>query len=245
MLDGKGNVVQPDYVTVYYKRRPLSDPKCGGLNSVANAEGTCVAIPNGLRFVFGWDPTGINSIPTGFGYFNCQGPTAAPGHYSTIIQAAAKCPAGAGNLLGFIIMAPTCWNGTQLDVPDHRSHVIYMDPHHGGTGQPTCRADHPFVIPSFLLGTWYSVKAGDDPTLWSFSSDAMAPGEPHGYTMHGDFFEAWDPAVKAMWTESCVDKLLNCSAGDLGNGKQLIGPVPAYGWVNPVHLVPIPSMPRM
>ena len=28
MLDGKGNVVRPDHVTIYYKRRPASDPKC-------------------------------------------------------------------------------------------------------------------------------------------------------------------------------------------------------------------------
>jgi hypothetical protein len=24
-----------------------------------------------------------------------------------------------------------------------------------------------------------------------------------------------------MWQDNCIDKLLNCSGGDLGNGKQL------------------------
>jgi hypothetical protein len=24
-----------------------------------------------------------------------------------------------------------------------------------------------------------------------------------------------------MWTDNCINKLLNCSGGDLGNGKQL------------------------
>jgi hypothetical protein len=28
MLDGKGNVVRPNFVAIYYKRRPASDPKC-------------------------------------------------------------------------------------------------------------------------------------------------------------------------------------------------------------------------
>jgi hypothetical protein len=29
--------------------------------------------------------------------------------------------------------------------------------------------------------------------------------------------------VKAMWTDNCINKMLNCSAGDLGNGRQLKG----------------------
>jgi hypothetical protein len=73
------------------------------------------------------------------------------------------------------------------------------------------------------LGTWYSVKAGDDVTLWDFSSASMAPGHPHGYTLHADYFEAWDPGVKARWHAACIDTKLNCSGGDMGDGKQLIG----------------------
>jgi hypothetical protein len=92
MLDGKGNVVQPDYSIVYYKRRPLSDPKCGGLGSVANAIGTCVIIPNGLRFVFGWDPTGNKQHSHGFGLFQLPGADRRSGHYSTITAAARIVP---------------------------------------------------------------------------------------------------------------------------------------------------------
>jgi hypothetical protein len=51
----------------------------------------------------------------------------------------------------------------------------------------------------------------------------MVPRAAAGTTFHADYFEAWDPAVKAMWTENCIDKLLNCSGGDLGNGRQLKG----------------------
>ncbi len=55
MLDGKGNVVRPDHVTIYYKRRPISDPKCSLTSGDPKAEGNCVPLPNGLRFVFGYD----------------------------------------------------------------------------------------------------------------------------------------------------------------------------------------------
>jgi hypothetical protein len=44
-----------------------------------------------------------------------------------------------------------------------------------------------------------------------------------------------------MWTDNCINKMLNCSGGDLGNGLQLKGAdKPSYGWRNPNRLVPIP-----
>lgn len=248
MLDGRGHAVQPDYITVYYKRHPASDPKCSLTSGDPQAEGDCLAIPNGIRFIFGWDPTGINAAPTGSGYFNCDGPTAVPGHYLTITEAASHCPAGQGNRLGAIIQAPECWNGKDLDMVDHRSHVAY--PGYGYWGYLKCPPTHPFVIPTFSQGGWYSVDAGDDPSLWTLSSDAMNVGGAAGSTFHADYFEAWDPTVKAMWTDNCINKMLNCSAGDLGNGKQLKGAsvptyivngVPTTLWKNPVHLVALPT----
>ena len=242
MLDGKGHVVQPDNVNIYYKRRPASDPIVSDPTN-PQYEGKALPLPNGLRFVFGWDPTGQNSAPTGAGYFNCDGPTARPGHYLTIPEAAANCPAGQGNRLGFVINAPACWDGKNLDSPDHRSHVGY--PGYGGWGYLKCDDAHPYVIPSFTLGSWYSVEAGDDPNLWSLSSDMMAPDKPHGSTIHADWFGAWDNNVMSMWMDNCINKLLNCSAGDLGNGKQLKGAAqPQYdgvlSWKAIPHLVPVP-----
>lgn len=48
----------------------------------------------------------------------------------------------------------------------------------------------------------------------------MAPHTP-GSTFHSDWFGAWDDDIMDKWTANCVDKLLNCSGGDLGNGEQL------------------------
>lgn len=87
----------------------------------------------------------------------------------------------------------------------------------------------------------YRVEAGDDLSLWRLSSDAMHPELPHGSTFHADYFEAWDNDVKMMWQTHCIDRLLSCTGGDLGNGKQLIGAAqPSYGKVQPNRLVPIP-----
>ena len=167
--------------------------------------------------------------PTGAAYFNCDGPTGTQGHYPDIVAAAAKCPAG--NRLGAIINAPDCWNGKDLDSPDHRSHMAYAS--YGDWGYRKCPATHPYVVPNFTMGVWYTTDNNLDRSgfwtgstaTWHLSSDemaGMAPMRP-GSTFHADWFGAWDDSVMQMWDANCVDKLLNCSGGDLGNGKQLIG----------------------
>jgi hypothetical protein len=247
MLDGAGHYVQPDYAAIYYKRRPKTDPLCGSAPSlVTGVQGYCTNLPNGLRFIFGYNMITAGAPSTGSLYFNCQGTGSIPGHYNTIedVANANACPAGAQ--LGFIIIAPGCWDGAYLDTPDHRAHVAYAI---SSAGKLACPLTHPYVIPTFTLGTWYTVGAGDNLHNWKFSSDVMHPELAHGLTGHADYFEAWDPVVKKMWHDNCIDLLLNCSGGNLGNGKKLTGAqIPTYiingvavqSWTNPNRLVNIP-----
>jgi hypothetical protein len=232
MLDGKGNVVRPDYVSIYYKRYPASSPQC--TQGKVSAKG-CVPLPNGLRFIMGRDMLNLAAPPTGNFHFLCDNNT---GTFATLGGALAVCKPG--NHIIAVIDAPMCWDGKNLDSPDHRSHMGYMIDSHNG--YPMCDAAHPYIIPEFTMSANYSVVAGDDPTLWSFSSDAMAPNEPHGSTYHADWFGAWDPAILAMWTDNCINKLLNCSAGILGNGKQLKQSY-SFTWSATPRLVPLTSIP--
>jgi hypothetical protein len=231
MLDGKGNVVRPDHIQIYYKRRPKSDPKCSLTSGDPAAEGNCVNLPNGLKFVFGYDMV-TGTPPTGETYFNCKGTGATAGHYATIEAAIGKCVTG--GQIGAVIKAPACWDGKNLDSANHRDHVAYAGYYNGIYKCPTT---HPYVIPGFTLQAWYTIAAGDDLKLWSLASDAMHPELPHGSTVHADFFMAWDPTVHEMWESNCLDKLLNCSAGVLGNGwmmKQFDG----FSWYANPRLVP-------
>jgi hypothetical protein len=215
MLDGKGNVVRPDYVAIYYKRRPISDPIVSDPNN-ARFEGQAVDLPNGLKFIFGYDMVS-GKAPTGSLYFNCDGPGATQGHYPSIPAAIATCPAGAR--IGAVVNAPSCWDGKNLDSPNHRDHVTYAS--YGSWGYAKCPSTHPYVIPDFTLQAWFKIAPGDDLRQWQLSSDAMRPDLPHGSTFHADFFMAWDPTVKKMWHDNCINRKLNCSGGDLGNGKQM------------------------
>ena len=247
MLNGRGGVVRPDFVAIYYKRRPISDPKCSLSSGDPRAEGTCVPLPNGLKFVFGFNMLNPAELPTGALYFNCQGPGAIPGKYPDLVTAAKNCPAGAQ--LGAVINAPECWDGKNLDSADHRSHVSYAT--YGTWGYLKCPPTHPYVIPTFTLGAWYTVDdtldrsgvwtAGKTVT-WSLSSDTMAgmtPSKP-GTTFHADWFGAWDNTVMSMWMDNCINKMLNCSGGNLGNGKQM-KQYAGFTWLASPRLVPVPQ----
>lgn len=239
MLDGKGNVVQPDYISIYYKRLPASNRGCNPITDVADkAQGICVPIPNAIRFIFGYDMV-TNTPRTGGNQFICVHDSKPVGTYATLSAlAAAGCPVG--NQVETMISAPTCWDGKNVDSANHRDHVAY--PSYGSWGYLRCDAAHPYQMPRFQMSVFYTVAIGDDLTQWHFSSDEMRPNLPHGATFHADYFEGWDPTVKAMWTDNCINKHENCSGGDLGNGLQLKGASsPSYGWTNPNHLVPVKS----
>ena len=241
MLDGKGSVVRPDYVSVYYKQRPISDPKCSLTSGDSRAEGNCVPLPNGLRFIFGYNMANPGDTPTGAAYFNCIGATATSGNYSTITTALANCPTkqnadGSFNKLGAVINAPDCWDGKNLDSANHRSHVAYKG--YGTWGYAKCPTTHPFVIPAFTMGVWYTID--ENLGTWRLSSDEMMPGTTPGATFHADWFGAWDNTVQAMWMDNCINKLLNCSGGDLGNGKQM-KMYDSFSWTANPRLVPRPS----
>lgn len=231
MLDGAGHVVVPDNAGIYYKRRPISDPRCSLTSGDPKAEGNCVSLPNGLRFIFGYDMLS-GKTPDGSMWWNCGGQTSAnvPGqsdHYPTIAAAAAHCPTGVNpdgshNYILAVIAAPNCWDGKNLDSPNHRDHMSYEE--NTGFGFFRCPASHPYVVPSFVLSIAYTVD--ENLGKWHLSSDEMHPELPAGSTLHSDWFGAWDNPTEAMWMDNCINKKLNCSGGDLGNGKQING-----GWL--------------
>lgn len=227
LLNGRGQIVQPDYLLLYYKRRPLSDPKCQGFNDALRAQGRCVPLPNGLRMIAGYDfATGKSS---GL-HFSCSGgPDRKTKRNLEDLQAA--CPADKPFVA--TVVFPSCWDGKNLDSPDHRSHMAY--PGYGSRGWSKCPSSHPYVIPRLEQKYRYSQAPGE---IYSYASDAQVPGIKRGATGHGDFFEAWDPVAKRMFEEHCLNQRLNCSGGDLGNGWQIKNAArPRYGWKNPKRLV--------
>jgi hypothetical protein len=246
MLDGAGNVVKPDYFNIYYKQLPASDPNCK-----ARSAG-CVGLPNGLKFITGWNATTMTGGPDGYSeYFECwkddnQSLPAVNGRWKTIADAVkAGCPAG--SLLVAQIVSQDCWDGKNIDSADHRSHVAYDDGtgvnvgSGGGVG-PRCPAGW-YMIPQISVRMIFTTDANFAAGKWQLSSDMMMPGAPAGSTLHFDYMEGWSPTVKATWQRLCIDAHKSCASGELGDGTQIKGvQVPAGGWIRH-QLVPLSSIP--
>lgn len=217
MLDGKGHVVRPDFVSIYYKRRPASDPAC-------KTEGKgCMGIPRGLRFIFGWDQTRPaerqpeNAVYTGF---KCvQGWEPVTPTSKDMVDPMKVCKPG--QQLYASLSSPPCWNGVDLDTADHRSHLADKRRDRSTNWQVQCPATHPYIIPQFTMTVAFSIEPGDEPSRWELSSDQMLPPglRRAGASFHSDYFEAWEDDIRARWEAGCIDRLLNCSDGDLGDGQ--------------------------
>ena len=211
MHDGHGKIVLPDYLSIYYKREPDDAEIC-----TREAGKGCIKLPRGLRYVFGFDmakPTETTTV-----HFNCMGQGAKPGNYENLVDLIQECPVN--EQIGALVSAPQCWNGVDLDSPNHRDHMAYAQ-RNRNTGLVSCPSSHPWRIPTFTVAAWYT--SDSNLSDWYFDSDRM-PGMPEhipGSTFHSDWFGAWDDNVMDKWTSNCVNLLLNCSGGDLGNGEQL------------------------
>lgn len=253
LLDGKGNAILVDFIVVYYKRKSSSDPT---VSDPTNPQylGKAVPLPNGIKFIFGADPMNSSATPsTPFTYHCTSGAAGAVYEANVSFAEAINCAkAHSDGTLEVRIDAPACWDGVNLDTADHRSHLAPAS--YGTWGYQKCDSGHPYVIPTYTYAAYYTILPTDTGDI-HWASDEMDNSKPRGWSFHVDYGPAaWDPTVLAMWTNNCIEKLLSCNSGNLGNGLGLKGAAqPVYynsstntytqSWRNPNRLVPIPPPP--
>jgi hypothetical protein len=103
-----------------------------------------------------------------------------------------NCPAG--TMLESYLDFPQCWNGRDLDSADHKSHMAY--PVNGD-----CPSTHPVPVPKLRQVLRYPVTG--DPARFRLASGA-------GFTMHGDFFNAWPEAEMSRRVRDCINPIIKC-----------------------------------
>jgi hypothetical protein len=261
LLNGLGFVVRPDLVTMYYKRWPTTSYHCnseGGYPTRFYVTGSqCVGVPNGLEMIFGFNMLNPAQTPTGAVQFMCLEQLASGESMTQALNRCRSLNLPKTHLIARI-EAPNCWDGKNLDSPDHRAHVAYATyggdaTGMGGWGYPRCPVTHPILMPTFTESIQYTIYAADDTSRWHYASDEMLAGAQPGSTFHSDIVTAWDPVIEKMWTvDGCLEQGRDCTAGNLGNGFGLNGTDTAWyqlsgvwtralTWENPNRLVPVPQ----
>ena len=147
-----GKVVQPLGAAIYYVRRTTNpvQPFPPGFRMIAgDATARTAQSVDVTSWKCGLFGGGTSSVPS------CRFPT-----------------------VQLRVRFPDCWDGTHLDVADHKAHMAYSS---GGT----CPASHPVALPGLLLDVVYPVTGGPTTVL---SSGGQFSG-------HADFVNAWDQQI--------------------------------------------------
>lgn len=97
-----------------------------------------------------------------------------------------SCPAGSRLVLS--MRFPNCWDGQNLDSPDHQSHMTYSK-------RQACPSTHPVRTPGIVMDVRYATSSGAGLT---FSSGSR-------YTAHADFINAWDQKTLKALVRRCIN----------------------------------------
>ncbi|WP_435852530.1 DUF1996 domain-containing protein [Streptomyces sparsogenes] len=146
-------------------------------------------LPLGLRIVAGnAKATGVDD-PSSIARWSCL-------HHGEVNPSKDFVTCPADSMLESYLDFPQCWNGKDLDSADHKSHMAY--PVNGD-----CPASHPVPVPKLRQVLRYPVTG---------STHGLRLASGPGYTMHGDFFNAWPEREMARRVANCINPIIKCGA---------------------------------
>lgn len=212
-----GAPVKPTNIVVYYK---AADEVSGQFIKPP---------PAALRMIAG-NPRPLSIADSRAGYF-CQDQRYTGRHpdYGIIWEGKTiQSCGGEHEMLRMIISFPQCWDGQNLDSPDHQSHMAYIcgskcnDGNGGVYNSPnSCPASHPVQIPSIAINADFrQIVKG---RTYRLSSDNYSHSIPGGYSLHADWMNGWDESIIARFVKSCLNERRNCGGPNLGDGQTLTG----------------------
>jgi hypothetical protein len=204
---------------------PLFESNFYYKTGTAVAPSALAELPVGLRMIAG-DAKGTPANPSTGALYSCVWPT-GNSNWSNSIQR--DCPGGSGAWLIVGVDFPQCWDGVNLDSPDHKSHMA--QPVGGGpdgrdfaNNHMVCPATHPVALPAIAYQILYAVPKTGDTAFWRLASDNYDASQPAGFSGHGDYFMAWKPEIVKTWTQRCDREQKDCHSHLLGDGRAMVIP---------------------
>jgi hypothetical protein len=204
---GNGFPVIPFSNLVYYKA-PYAYG--GQVGTTSHFPPTAITVPvPGLRMIAG---SPANTVETNVHYrWSCL--HASGGNIDTYSMPGAECENG--SVVVLLVYFPECWDGANLDSPNHQAHMAY------GGATTGCPSTHPVPIPAISYNIHYKVSAANRPENWRLSSDTYSLAIPGGRSAHGDWINGWNQTVLTGIVQNCLWTGRDCHADLLGDGRTL------------------------
>lgn len=201
LIDTKdGTPLKPDVIITYYKT---------GYISGDNVQ----PFPAGLRMISG---DMKSSGPQDRIRWYCTSPTGDKQtfHFGIPTDCA----------VGYTVTAsvdfPICWDGTNLDSPNHKSHMS-KEVWNNTTRTTQCPSSHPVEVPMITQNLRYVVTEAGQSARWRLASDNYDKALPGGFSLHADWFNGWDAKVQETWVKNCLQADQDCGVDVLGDGTRL------------------------
>jgi hypothetical protein len=178
-----GTPLTPYTVRPYYR---------AGTTNVKNVK----PVPAGLKMIAG-DAKATTSQDARIAGFQCR-----DAHNPVIAKQSAIPACPKGTFLEPSVVFPNCWNGKDLDSPDHKSHMAYAN-----WSTHVCPAGYPVQIPQLTIAERFPMDAtyGKAVTLATMGDPKLSK-----FTLHADFLDGWDPRWMAWLTKECINASIAC-----------------------------------
>lgn len=161
------------------------------------------APPKGLRMITG-DMTAKTPSEKPGAMFTCINPVLGHSNGIPWTKHIPNCPVG--NYLEMAETFPQCWDGKNLDSPNHQDHMAF--PLHRPVAPPNdfyCPATHPVPIPEVSIHLKFTVTKANQTQAWRLSSDNYPASQPAGYSSHADWVNGWDQTILNGIVKNCLN----------------------------------------